>query len=62
MPAMARIMETVVACLSTASWSEMPDEPIRGYVDGGRHLAPRRRPAGRARLAEVVEAIDWPDG
>ena len=59
LPAMARIAESVD--LPTRIWAEVEDD-LPGYLPRTprRHLARGRR--GGSRLAEVVEAIDWPEG
>jgi NADPH-dependent ferric siderophore reductase len=60
MPAMARIAET--APLPARIWAEVPDD-LAGYLPDGADVTWLEPPApGRSRLAEVVEAIDWPEG
>jgi NADPH-dependent ferric siderophore reductase len=60
MPAMARIAETV--SVPTRIWAEVPEE-LPGYLPGGPDVTWLRPPAaGGSRLADVVAAIDWPEG
>jgi NADPH-dependent ferric siderophore reductase len=60
MPAMARICETVP--VPARIWAEVPDE-LPAYLPDGADVSWLNPPgAGRSRLAEVVEAIDWPAG
>lgn len=60
LPAIARISETVD--LPTRVWAEVPDE-LPGYLPPGVAVTWLDPPgAGRSRLAEVVEGIDWPAG
>lgn len=64
LPAMARITETVAAptALPTRIWAEVPDD-LAGYLPGGSDVTWLTPPGeGESRLAEVVEAIDWPAG
>jgi NADPH-dependent ferric siderophore reductase len=68
LPAMARIAETHAATVPTRVWAEVPDDPVElaSYLPGAPHLADGQvdwlRGDGSSRLAEVVEAIDWPAG
>lgn len=60
MPAMARIAESVD--LPTRIWAEVPDS-LPGYLPDRAEVTWLEPPgAGRSRLAEVVEGIDWPPG
>ncbi len=61
MPAMARIAESAQGA-PTRIWAEVPDE-LPGYLPAGADVTWLEQPGdGRSRLAEVVEAIDWPAG
>ncbi len=61
MPAMARIAETRPD-LPTRIWAEVPDD-LPGYLPEGADVTWLAPPAAdRSRLAEVVEAIEWPAG
>jgi len=61
MPAMARIAETHPE-LPTRVWAEVPDD-LTGYLPDGPDVTWLTPPAGGgSRLAEVVEALDWPTG
>jgi NADPH-dependent ferric siderophore reductase len=61
MPAMARIAESVTD-RPISIWAEVPDD-LCGYLPDGVDVVWLAPPApGRSRLAEVVEAIDWPAG
>jgi NADPH-dependent ferric siderophore reductase len=60
MPAIARICGSTG--LPTRVWAEVPDD-LTGYLPDGVEVTWLEPPAeGRSRLAEVVEAIDWPEG
>lgn len=60
LPAMARISET--NALPLRIWAEIPDD-LPGYLLEGVAVTWLEPPAaGQSRLAEVVEAIDWPEG
>jgi NADPH-dependent ferric siderophore reductase len=60
LPAMARISETT--SLPTRIWAEVPDA-LPGYLTEISDLTWLEAPSGEhSRLAEVVEAIDWPTG
>ncbi len=60
MPAMARIAEQ--ADMPTRVWAEVPDD-LPDYLPGGLDVTWLSPPAeGASALAEVVEAIDWPEG
>jgi NADPH-dependent ferric siderophore reductase len=60
MPAMARIC--AATDLPTRVWAEVPDD-LPGYLPGGVDVTWLEPPAeGQSRLAEVVEAIEWPEG
>jgi NADPH-dependent ferric siderophore reductase len=60
-PAMARIAETVDVPRLTI-WAELPDD-LPGYLPDGVDVRRLRPPApGRSGLADVVQAIDWPEG
>lgn len=70
LPAMARICEGIdqldgldqLDCRSTHIWAEVPDG-LPGYLPEGVDVTWLEPPAaGQSRLAEVVEAIDWPEG
>lgn len=59
LPAIARILET--AAVPVKAWVEVPDEPIRSYVDGD--ITWTTAPDGvETATAAIVEAIDWPEG
>ena len=61
MPAMARIVETHPQ-LPTRVWAEVPDD-LAGYLPAGADVTWLDPPGeGSSRLAEVVEAIEWPHG
>ena len=61
MPAMARIAESVTD-LPVRIWAEVPDD-LGGYLPDNADVTWLDPPSeGSSRLAEVVEAIDWPDG
>jgi len=61
MPAMARIVETHPR-LPTRVWAEVPDD-LTHYLPDGPDVTWIDPPAdGGSRLAEVVAALDWPDG
>jgi NADPH-dependent ferric siderophore reductase len=61
MPAMARIAESHPD-LPLSIWAEVPDD-LPGYLPDGVDVVWLSPPApGRSRLAEVVEAIEWPAG
>ncbi|QWF20690.1 siderophore-interacting protein [Nocardioides sp. LMS-CY] len=60
MPAMARIAESVD--VPTRIWAEVPDR-LPDYLPADADVTWLEPPgAGRSRLAEVVEGIDWPVG
>jgi NADPH-dependent ferric siderophore reductase len=60
MPAMARISETVDR--PTRIWAEVPDD-LADYLPTGPAIEwMRTADDGASRLAEAVEAIDWPEG
>ncbi|WP_028651214.1 siderophore-interacting protein [Nocardioides halotolerans] len=59
LPAMARIAETTA--LPTRMWAEVAD-PLPGYLPGTVDVTWLESPPGTSRLAEVVEAIEWPPG
>jgi NADPH-dependent ferric siderophore reductase len=60
MPAMARIAES--AAVPTRVWAELSDA-LPGYLPERTEVTWLDSPAdGSSRLAEVVEAIDWPEG
>jgi NADPH-dependent ferric siderophore reductase len=60
MPAMARISETVDR--PTRIWAEVPDD-LADYLPTGPTIEwMRTADDGASRLAEAVEAIDWPEG
>jgi NADPH-dependent ferric siderophore reductase len=60
LPAMARIAETRPA-VPVRIWAEVPDD-LPGYLPEGVEVTWLDPPAAdRSRLAEVVEAIEWPD-
>ena len=66
MPAMARITETVSGWSSGVEtiriWAEVPDD-LSGYLPADVDITWLSPPSpGQSRLAEVVEAIEWPDG
>jgi len=59
LPAMARIAETHAATIPTRIWADVPDlEELAGYLPDG----PETTWLSGTQLAEVVEAIDWPQG
>ncbi len=61
MPAMARIAESVSG-VPVRIWAEVPDE-LSGYLPAGHEVTWLDTPGdGQSNLADVVEAIDWPDG
>ena len=64
LPAIARIIEWAHGRLGRdqiRAWVEVPDEPIRGYVDA--EVTWSIPPAGvETATAAIVESIDWPDG
>lgn len=60
LPAMARIAES--CDLPVRIWAEVPDR-LPDYLPAGTDVTWLEPPgAGRSRLAEVVEGIDWPAG
>ncbi|MDI6909788.1 siderophore-interacting protein [Nocardioides sp.] len=60
LPAMARIADGVQ--VRTYVFAEVPDE-LPDYLPAGPQVTWLAPPgAGRSRLAEVVEGIDWPEG
>ncbi len=59
LPAMARIAETTD--LPTRIWAEVAD-PLPGYLPDTAGVTWLEAPSGNSRLAEVVEALEWPDG
>ncbi len=64
LPAMARIAEREWGgdSLPIRVWAEVTDD-LSGYLPHGADVTWLEPPArGRSRLAEVVEAIDWPQG
>jgi NADPH-dependent ferric siderophore reductase len=64
MPAMARISEHEWGggALPLRIWAEVPDD-LSGYLPDGIDVTWLDPPApGQSRLAEVVEALDWPEG
>jgi NADPH-dependent ferric siderophore reductase len=67
LPAMARISERGPAGgaetgLPLRIWAEVPDD-LSGYLPDGVDVTWLDPPApGQSRLAEVVEAIEWPEG
>ncbi|HYG93008.1 MAG TPA: siderophore-interacting protein [Nocardioides sp.] len=65
MPAMARIAGTHAGRVPTRIWAETPDGPhaLGGYLPDGPDVTWLEPPAdGQSRLAEVVEALEWPVG
>ena len=61
LPAMARIAETVH--VPTRIWAEVPDLELRiGYLPERADVVWLDPPAGGSRLAEVVQALEWPAG
>lgn len=61
MPAMARIAETVHG-VPVRVWAEVSDD-LAGYLPVGTDVTWLAQPgAGRSALADVVDAIDWPEG
>lgn len=63
LPAVARIIEAVE--VPVTAWIETPDEPIRSYVDGsadGRITWSTPADGIETATAEIVTAIDWPEG
>ena len=62
MPAMARIASSRRSSVDTRIWAEVSDD-LEGYLPDGVDVTWLRPPAeGQSRLAEVVEAIEWPEG
>jgi NADPH-dependent ferric siderophore reductase len=59
LPAMARIAETTD--LPTRIWAEVPDA-VPGYLPESADVTWLEAPSGSSRLAEVVEALHWPEG
>jgi NADPH-dependent ferric siderophore reductase len=60
LPAMARIIESAPG-VPVRAWAEVPDGPMPEYVDGDvTWLAPP--PDADSATAEIVRAIDWPEG
>jgi NADPH-dependent ferric siderophore reductase len=61
MPAMARIAETV--SVPTRIWAEVPDLELRtGYLPERAEVVWLDHDPRGSRLAEVVQALDWPPG
>ena len=61
LPAMARIAETIE--VPTRLWSEVPDPELRsGYLPERAQVEWLERPSDGSRLAEVVQALEWPAG
>lgn len=61
MPAMARIAESVHG-VPVRVWAEVSDD-LAGYLPAGTDVTWLAQPgAGRSALADVVDAIDWPEG
>jgi NADPH-dependent ferric siderophore reductase len=59
LPAMARIAETTT--LPTRIWAEVADA-LPGYLPESADVTWLEAPSGTSRLAEAVEALDWPEG
>ncbi|MEZ0578983.1 siderophore-interacting protein [Nocardioides sp. MH1] len=64
LPAMARIAATHGGSVPTRIWAEVPDQPehLAGYLPEGTDVAWLPLADETSRLAEVVDAIDWPEG
>ena len=65
LPAIARISERVAGAVPTRVWAEVPDDPavLAPYLPDAGHVAWTPAPGpGASALAEVVEAIEWPEG
>ena len=61
LPAMARIGETVH--VPTRIWAEVPDPELRtGYLPERADVVWLDPPASGSRLAETVQALEWPAG
>lgn len=61
LPAMARITESLAGRLPVASYAEVPDGPLPGYLPGDVTWLTPPAP-GESRLAAVVRDLDWPEG
>lgn len=62
LPAMARIARTHGDAVPTRIWAEVADDPtdLAGYLSG--EVTWSSPGESGSRLAEIVEALDWPDG
>lgn len=63
LPAMARIAETHAASVPTRVWAETEDsDALADYLPVTAGVTWLDLPESGSRLAEVVEALDWPEG